>query len=294
MNGYMKRAVIMAMTLAVAREMKRAGGAIFAARSGLACLTRACLAPACLLLACGAAWPADPEEEFVYEANWRLIDAGRASMAIAGGEVRLELATHGVVGSLYKVHDAYAARFGEGWCAAGLIHSVQRAKKEQEIRVTFQEPPGTARRVDTERDTEGRQTRQDVKEIGVPRCVHDVMGALMKVRETGLAVGRSMELPISDGRKSVNARVEAQKRERVATPAGEFAAVRYEAFLYNGVLFQRKARLYFWLTDDEKRRPVQIQVDLPFYIGDVTLRLAKAGESAPLLRVGQVAAQYDF
>jgi hypothetical protein len=61
----------------------------------------------------------------------------------------------------------------------------------------------------------------------------------------------------------------------VNTPAGKFKATRYEAFLFNGVLYGRKGRLFVWISDDEKRLPVQIRVQLPFYIGTVTVQLEK-------------------
>jgi len=71
------------------------------------------------------------------------------------------------------------------------------------------------------------------------------------------------------------ARVEAQAKETLKTPAGEFSTIRYEAFLFNGVLYGRKGRLYVWLSDDERRIPVQVRVQLPFYVGTITLQLEK-------------------
>ena len=69
--------------------------------------------------------------------------------------------------------------------------------------------------------------------------------------------------------------IEAQERETIRTPAGVFTTIRHEAMLFNGVIFRRKARLFVWLTDDTRRLPVQIRVQMPFYIGTVTLQLEK-------------------
>ena len=41
------------------------------------------------------------------------------------------------------------------------------------------------------------------------------------------------------------------------------------------MLYRRSGRLFVWLTDDERRLPVQIRVQLRFYIGTVTLQLEK-------------------
>jgi len=71
------------------------------------------------------------------------------------------------------------------------------------------------------------------------------------------------------------ARAEAVAREKVATPAGEFPCMKYEAYLFNGVVYSRKGRIFFWLSDDNRRLPVQIKVQLPFYVGTITMQLEK-------------------
>jgi hypothetical protein len=113
------------------------------------------------------------------------------------------------------------------------------------------------------------------KQIDVPPCVHDELAALARLRTLRLEPGDSVTLPISNGKKSVVARVEAQQRQRIKTPSGTHNTIRHEAFLFNDVLYRRSGRLFVWLTDDERRLPVQIRVQLGFYIGTVTLQLEK-------------------
>jgi len=80
---------------------------------------------------------------------------------------------------------------------------------------------------------------------------------------------------MSDGRRAAQVKVEAQEREEVITPAGTFKTIRYEANLMNGVVYQRKGRVFVWVSDDAKRIPVQIRLRLAFPIGTVTLQLQK-------------------
>jgi hypothetical protein len=87
--------------------------------------------------------------------------------------------------------------------------------------------------------------------------------------------GETLHLPVSDGRKSAQVRIEVHGDEAVKTPAGEFKARRFEAFVFNDVIYRRKGRLMLWITDDERRWPVQMRIDLPFYIGNVTIGLEK-------------------
>jgi len=88
-------------------------------------------------------------------------------------------------------------------------------------------------------------------------------------------LGRAIEIPVSDGKKTVSAKVQAQQREQIKVPAGTFQTVRYEAFLFNGMLYRRPGHLYVWLTDDARKLPVRIQVRLQFTIGTITLQLEK-------------------
>jgi hypothetical protein len=94
-----------------------------------------------------------------------------------------------------------------------------------------------------------------------------------------LEPGQSTQLPISDGKKSVSARIEAQHREQLKVKAGTFSTIRHEAFVFNGILYTRKAQLLIWLSDDPRRLPVQIRVRMSFPIGSITLELEKEEHS---------------
>ena len=101
----------------------------------------------------------------------------------------------------------------------------------------------------------------------------------MLFRSLQLEPGQSAQIPMSDGKKSVMARVEAQQRERISTPAGTFQTIRYEAFVFKDVLYRRDANLYVWVTDDARRLPVQIRVRMQFTIGTITFQLEKEGQA---------------
>jgi len=105
--------------------------------------------------------------------------------------------------------------------------------------------------------------------------VHDVFGGLYLLRTMRLEPGQSVQVPVSDGKKSASAKVEAQARETVKTPSGNYKSIRYEAYLFNDVLFRRSGHLYFWLSDDARKLPVQIRVKMQFTIGTITLQLEK-------------------
>jgi hypothetical protein len=102
-----------------------------------------------------------------------------------------------------------------------------------------------------------------------------VVGGLLVLRNLRLEPGKTAQIPISDGKKFVQARVESQQREEIKTELGSFKTIRYEVFLFDNVLFKRSGHLHIWLTDDDWRLPVQLQVRLQFTIGTITFRLRK-------------------
>jgi len=218
---------------------------------------------------------APPRETLHYNIEWRLITAGKARVDWIPGatpEVKLHVESVGLVSKLFRVEDDYTAILNQGLCVQTVRIDTHEGNRQRQTRITFD---GAARRASyLERDMVRNSTLL-AKEIEIPPCVHDVIGGLLYLRTLNLEPGQSAQIPVSDGKKSVSARVEAQQREDVKTPEGVFHTIRYEIYLFNGVLFQRSAHLNIWLTDDRRKLPVQLRVRMPVTIGTITLQLEK-------------------
>jgi len=119
------------------------------------------------------------------------------------------------------------------------------------------------------------KNKSTTKALDVPPCTHEIVGALSAFRMMRLEPGKSASIPVTDGKKVAMARVEAQERETITIDKKDYHTIRYEAFLFDNVLYQRKGRLWIWMTDDASRLPVQIRVRLGFPIGNITLFLDK-------------------
>jgi hypothetical protein len=223
------------------------------------------------------------DETLLYTAEWRLMHSGNAriSWSAAGPQrsASLHLETIGLAGKLYKVDNHYSVSYNSGFCASASLMKANEGKKRREITVTYNRTPGKAEFV--ERDLLKNNDVVGTREVEVPSCVHDTIAALGRLRTLTVGPGQSVELPISDGKKSARVRIQALKREPVNTPAGRFDAIRYEAHIFNDVIYRRKARLFVWLTDDARRLPVRIEIDMPFFIGNVTLALQKTDLTSP-------------
>ncbi|HXJ41993.1 MAG TPA: DUF3108 domain-containing protein [Bryobacteraceae bacterium] len=248
---------------------------------------------------------AAPPETLQFAVEWRLIPAGTAKLSwtpsptrppvpapqttgangtgasvtaaniiganMGPGEIQLHLESSGLVSRLFRVNDDYRSVLDPNLCAESSLMLAREGNRNKETRVTFDARAGKA--LWAEKDLVKSATTS--REVEIPSCVHDVMGGLMALRGLRLEPGKTVRLPISDGKKSIQARIEAQEREDVRTPLGTFRTVRYEVFLFNDVLFRKSGHLHVWLTDDDRRLPVQLQVRLQITIGTITFRLIK-------------------
>jgi len=220
-------------------------------------------------------------EAFDYAIEWRLIPAGTAKLSWAalpgsgsGGtasEIRLHLESAGLVSRLFRVSDDYTAALGQNLCAQSTFLSAHEGNRSKETRVVFDARTHKAGYV--EKDLVKNSTVNH--EIEIPPCVHDVLGALLVLRNLKLEPGKTAQIPLSDGKKFVQAKVESQRREEIRTDLGTFKTIRYEVFIFNNVLFKRSGHLHIWLTDDDWRLPVQLQVHFQIAIGTITFQLEK-------------------
>jgi hypothetical protein len=113
------------------------------------------------------------------------------------------------------------------------------------------------------------------QEIDLPSCTHDVIGGLYYLRTLTLEPGQSVQATVSDGKKAVVAKIEAQQREEIKVPDGTYKTIRYEIFLFDNVLYRRSGHLYVWLSDDSRRLPVQIRARMAITVGTITFLLEK-------------------
>ncbi len=219
-------------------------------------------------------------ESFEYSIQWRIFSAGAATLKLApdgmsGGphwrsDVHLE--STGVIATFFRLRDDYQVKLEDEFCALSSVFLAQEGKRNRETRVNFDRDKGMATFVEKDRV---KGVILHAGQTSIPACVSDVVGGLYRLRALHLDVGQTTRLPLSDGKKSAQVRVEAQGREEIVTKLGKFKTIRYEANLFNGVLYSRRAQVQIWLSDDARRLPVQFQIRLPIVIGTITLQLEK-------------------
>ena len=221
-----------------------------------------------------AAQTALPAEKLTYKVEWRMVNAGTAVVSTnttpTGTFLQMHLHSSGLVSRLFKVNNNYTVTLNENFCAQSSKLQAEEGGKRRETTVEWK---GNRSRYEEKDLLKGALALE--RELDVSACVHDILGALTVLRKQTGEIGQDIRLPVSDGKKFVQARIQAQEKEKIRTPAGQFNAIRYEAFLFNDVIYKREARLFVWISDDARRLPVQIQVRMKFHIGTVTLQLDK-------------------
>jgi len=216
-----------------------------------------------------ASIPALRTESLTYNVEWRLINAGTAVVERTNTQMTMRLLSAGLVSKLYKVDDTYKLTH-DGGCAKSVYMLAHEGRRRRETNITFHRTRADYLERDLIKNTVVRQDS-----IEIPNCVYDVVGALHALRGMRIDLGKSIDVGITDGKKFAAVRVESQEREDVKLKGKQYKTIRYEAFLFNNVIYSRKARMFIWLTEDARRVPVKLEVRMSFPIGTITLTLDK-------------------
>jgi hypothetical protein len=212
------------------------------------------------------------DERLTYSVEWRLIHAGEVIMEKHKGRRTLRMESAGIVSTLFKVEDVYTVDLDEPFCVTSSLLESMEGKKHHETRVTYDRVRNHAFFVDRDlvNNTVLRETGTDI-----PNCVSDVTVGFARLRSMNVPPGQSTQIPVSDGRRFANVKIQAQQREEIKTVAGTYQTIRYDADLMNGNVYTRKGQVLLWISDDARRLPVQIELKTTFPVSTVTLQLEK-------------------
>jgi hypothetical protein len=215
-------------------------------------------------------------EKLSYRIEWRLVTAGSAVVEMshatpADWQTSLNVESVGLVTRLYKVLDRYRATTDEKFCAAHSILDAEEGKRHTITRLTFD---NTRHKVSSE-ERDVLKNSSSKRELDIPPCTHDILGALEALRQMDLQPGRWATLPVTNGKSMAYVKIQGQAKETLSVSGKTCATIRYEVFLFDNVLYRRKGRLLMWISDDSDRIPVQLRLHMSFPIGTVTVQLEK-------------------
>lgn len=223
-------------------------------------------------LAPGAGWcdfralsgepPFKPGEKLTYELFWEFVPAGTAWLELSpedeleGEAVHhfvMTVQTNAVIDRVYKVRDRI-----ESYTDRPMKRSLLYRKKQQEgrhrrdIEVTFD-----WERMQAEHSNFGKKQ----KPVAIVDGTFDPLSILYAFRLVPLREGAVVEIPVSDGKKTVVGKVRVAARERIRVNGLDYGTFVLVPELKDlGGIFRksRGANLRIWVTDDERRLPVKL------------------------------------
>ena len=219
-------------------------------------------------------------EKLSFRVEWHSIIAGIANVEMTRPrtdqwQTTMNLETAGMVSRLYRVLDKYKVLTNAKFCLVSSELDAQEGKHNKYGKTTFD---ATRHKVDYyEQDrVKNLETR---KQLDAAPCTYEITGALEALRALDVPPGKSVSIPMTDGKKSANVRIDAQAKENVTYAGKSVPAIRYEAFVFDNIIYHRKGRMLIWITDDAARLPVQLRLQMAFPIGTVNVELQKQERS---------------
>jgi hypothetical protein len=122
-------------------------------------------------------------------------------------------------------------------------------------------------------------------QLQIPEYVLDVLCAFYYVRTQELEVGMPIYMSNHDNKKVYDLKVIIQRKERIKVDAGTFDCIMVQPVLQGEAIFKQQGELWVWLTDDERKIPVQMKSKVA--VGSITTELIKI-EGVPLPLRAQV------
>lgn len=103
--------------------------------------------------------------------------------------------------------------------------------------------------------------------------VQDVLSAIYYLRTQPLAIGKSLELAISDSGRVYQVPVRVVGKKRMKTVLGRVETLRVDAEIYGrNRMIDADGQFSIWLTNDSRRIPVSARVKTEYGTFDITLR----------------------
>ncbi len=223
--------------------------------------------------------PFPAPETLSYRIEWRMVTAGEAKLELSrvqqDWQLKLNLESAGLVNRLYRIQDDYKVTSNEKFCGVSSAFEAREGKRH----VVESQQFDNAKHKATFDFHDLVRNVQEHHEIDIAPCTHEILGALESLRQTKLELGKSTTIPIANGKKMAYARIEAQSKENISVDGKSYSTVRYEAFIFDNVVFRKKGSLLVWLTDDAAHVPVQMRFQMGFPIGNISLELEKEDRS---------------
>ena len=113
--------------------------------------------------------------------------------------------------------------------------------------------------------------KKSEKKQAITKRTYDTLSSFFYFRTIPLQVGTSYFIDIYDCKRIWNTEVKVLRREELVTPLGRFKTIVIHPLLKSEGIFARTGDMFIWLTDDDRRIPVQMKSKVA--VGSITATL---------------------
>lgn len=207
-------------------------------------------------------------EEFMYMINWGIIRAGSATLKVDSlvkcgdtecYKIKTYTQTNSFFDKIYKVRDSIESLVETSLKRSRYYYKKQREgnfRRNDELMFDYHKEEVTLKRNGRIENTIKIQGDKDLL---------DPLSVLYYVRAMNLKIGDVIEAYVSDGKDTYFLQIKVIKQERVKTWIGYFDCLKIEPNMQKmeGIFHKKdKAKIYVWLTNDNRKIPVKIQSEV--------------------------------
>jgi len=170
--------------------------------------------------------------------------------------------------SLYYKADSWLDAY-TGLPLRASVFSQERARRQSEVTL-FDRAHGTARHEVQEGSS------SSARNLAVPARTHDPLSAIFALRGSPMAAGTRVLMPMAFNGNLYQVQVTIERRESLRTPLGTLPAWRLAPVLLDdGKPTDSPRGMVLWISDDGRRLPLKMQVELPTGRFDLTISSAR-------------------
>ena len=212
-------------------------------------------------------------QTFVYDAEWRLWNAGTAVLSVANDtasqKVNGTATSTGFAALLFTVQDRFESHFdSKTFCSERLYKHTEEGPRKRDTNILYDYSQRKA--VLDEKNLKNNELKHQTEDI--PGCVTDVLSGIFYLGSLPLAPNAVYTFPLNDGGKTVDVKATVEGKEQVKTLAGNYNTIRVRTEADNGPL-KKRGSIWLWYSDDDRRIPVQMRARA--FWGTLNVKLAR-------------------
>lgn len=157
------------------------------------------------------------------------------------------------------------------FCTYRAFKQEREGKRKRDIEVVYKPESRSLHIRELDLALTPPKLKRDEDRADIPECVQDIFSAVYAIRRKEFSAGATYRSIVGDNDKVKEVQSRIEKSEQVQTPAGIFKAWKVDTVSVLGGLFKGGGQLKVWLTADENKLPVQLEIKVN--LGTVSVKL---------------------